>query len=292
MRACILYCTAAALALAGLVAAPAQPVSDVSGVVDATQSYFEVYQLPFSEPKATEAMAKAIVGADGSVIYDAQNRRLLVAAPRKKHQELKAMIEKLNVIPHNVRIEVEFKNAGSSEESEASVTAAGDVTIEDGLANTKIKIKPTLVNESITSSSSTKQTLLVASGHEGTLNVGQNVPYLEWLTTYGGATLGTVNWQQVGSRLVVEPFVIDQGPLIRVRVTPELSGMVDGKPFHTRFAAAATEIVVKDGEPFSIGGMNGDSTFYSRFLVGRASGSGQEQVDIVLTPHIMDMKGP
>jgi type II secretory pathway component GspD/PulD (secretin) len=101
-----------------------------------------------------------------------------------------------------------------------------------------------------------------------------------------------VNWQQVGSRLIVEPTVIGQGPMIRVRVTPELSGMVDGQPLHTRFAGATTEIVVKDGESFSIGGMAGDATFYSRFLVGRSDAGSQEQVDIVLTPHIMDLKGP
>jgi hypothetical protein len=278
------------LALVAPLAAPAQ-FSQVAGAVDSTQSQFEVYPVPFADPAAVEQVAKAIIGPGGTVVYDAQNKRLLVAAPRSKHQELKAMMDKLNVVPPNVRIDVEFKVLSDTAQSEASLSAEGEITREDGIDSTTIRIKPKVMDENVRGSSNVKQSLLVASGREGTLNIGRSVPYLEWLMGYAGAS-ANVRWQQVGARLVVEPFVVGQGPLIRLRITPELSGTVDGRPLHTRFSAAATEVTVESGQSVSLGGMARDETFYSRFLIGRSSADTQEQIDIVLTPRIMDVHGP
>lgn len=282
-------CAAFALFLAGV--ASSEPVSQVGAAVDATQSLFEVYPVPYADPKTIEEFARKIVGNEGTVMYDEHNLRLLVAAPRHKHQELKGILDKVNVIPRNVRIEVEFKERTDASRSEVSVSAEGEITAEEGLDSTTIRIKPKILSEAVQGSSSVKQTLLVASGREGTLNIGQSVPYLEWLMGYGVAA-GNVKWQSVGARLVVEPLVIGQGPMVRVRITPELSGMVDGRPYHARFSGASTEVTVQDGQSFSIGGLTRDEAFYNRFLIGRSQAGRDEAVDIVLTPRIMGAQGP
>jgi hypothetical protein len=256
---------------------------------------FEVYPIAFADLRATEQVAKSIAGPDGTVVLDEQGQRLLVATTKEKHAQLAEMIGKLNIIPRNVRIDVEFRERSDDSQTEVSVTADGEVTRVDGVTSSKIRIKPRIIDENTRGSSRTRQTLLVASGREGVLHIGDRVPYIEWLTSYGarsGYLQQSVQWQDVGSRLVVSPSVVGDGPLIRIRLTPELSGRVDGQPLQTRFSGAATEVVVSDGETFQLGGLDQNRDMYSRFLVGVSEAGSQQTLDIFLTPHIMDPKVP
>jgi hypothetical protein len=157
-----------------------------------------------------------------------------------------------------------------------------------------LKIKPKLINQSITQSSADTQILLVASGRQGSLRVGESVPSLQWITEYGfqgGYTVPQVVWQEVGSFLVVEPVIIGDGPMIRVRLTPELRGIVDGKSCQTRFASVSTEVMVQDGESFQIGGSGKTAEFYSRFLVGTARNGMMQNLNIRMIPRIMTSSG-
>ena len=79
--------------------------------------------------------------------------------------------------------------------------------------------------------------------------------------------------------------------MIRIRLTPELSGLVDGNVLHTRFSGVATEVVVQHGQTFQIGGLDKDNDFYSRFLVGFDRSGGQQKLNITLTPHIVGPAG-
>ena len=256
---------------------------------------FQVYPIAFADPRATEQVAKSIVGNDGTVVLDEQNHRLLVATTKDKHAQLADMIGKLNVVPRNVRIDIVFRGRDDQDASEVSVAADGEVSREDGVTSTKIRIKPKVIDESTRGSSRVRQQLLVASGREGVLHIGDRVPYIEWLTSYGarsGYLQQNVQWQDVGSRLVVAPVIVGDGPLIRIRLTPELSGRADGRVLETRFSSASTEVVVSDGETFQLGGLDQNRDVYSRFLVGVSEAGSQQSLDIFLTPHIIDPRVP
>jgi hypothetical protein len=95
-----------------------------------------------------------------------------------------------------------------------------------------------------------------------------------------------VAWRDVGSFLAVEPTVIGDGPLIRVRVTPELVGTVNGSPYETKFSSVATEVTVSDGETITIGSDAKNTEFYSRFLIGVSRSGSSRRLNITMTPHI------
>jgi type II secretory pathway component GspD/PulD (secretin) len=138
------------------------------------------------------------------------------------------------------------------------------------------------------------QTLLVASGRQASLRVGESVPYVDWFVDYGtryGYLQQSINWKDVGASLIVEPVVIGEGPMIRIRLTPELSGLVDGNVYRTSFSRVATEIVVQDGQTFQIGGLDKDEDFYSRFLIGFDRSGSRQALNITLTPRIVDSSG-
>ena len=256
---------------------------------------FEVYPIGFSDGAAMEQMAKAMVGADGTVTLDAQNRRLLVLATPEQHKQIAALVSKTAVSPKNVRIEVTF--SGGEIENERGAAADGQVGVgrEDGVTHVKWKVRPQVVDRSVDISTDTRQQLLVASGREGKLSIGQSAPYQTWLVDYGvthGFIQRQLAWRDVGSFLAVEPTVIGDGPLIRVRVTPELIGTVNGSPCETRFASVATEVTVNDGETVTLGGDEKNSEFYSRFLIGVSRSGSSRHLNITLTPHILELSRP
>ena len=77
------------------------------------------------------------------------------------------------------------------------------------------------------------------------------------------------------------------GGLIRLRITPELRGLVDGDSRAVRFASAASEVVISDGQSYPLAGLAEGHEFMQRFLVGRSSGEVTETLDITVTPRVM-----
>ena len=258
------------------------------------QSRFEVYSLGFADAQSAVEMVKAIVGPTGSVSLDETNRRLLVVATGERHAQVADMMRKLNDPPKNVRIEVRFIGSSRQQDEGAGIEAAGGIVRSEGITRTTIKVKPRIENTTIKASSDVAQLLLVASGRQGVLRVGESVPYVDWFVDYSlrcGYLQQRINWKDVGASLIVEPTVIGDGPLIRIRLTPELSGLVDGNIYQTRFSRVATEVVVQDGQTFQIGGLDKDNDFYSRFLIGFNRSGDRQALNISLTPHIMGASG-
>lgn len=251
---------------------------------------FKTYDIGFADASNTVAMAGAMLGADGKVFFDASTHHLMVLASSNGHDQVAALIRQVNVPPHNVRIEVKYRGQELNTEREASVSGQGAVVRGHGPTRSAFQVRPRLTDTSSTLTSSTAQQILVSSGHPASIFVGETVPYLEWIMDYGvrwGVVGQQIAWQQVGATLVVEPWVIGDGPLIRVRLTPELSGRVDGNPYRTRFTTVATEVVVNDGVPFSLGGLKENKDFYSRFLVGVSQSGARQSLDIELTARIV-----
>lgn len=253
---------------------------------------FEVYPLGLSDGVSMEQMVKAVVGAEGTVTFDEKNRRLLVLATPEQHRQIAGMFTKTAVSPKNVRIEVVFSGGEIQTERGAGVGGQVGVVREEGITTTRWKVRPQVKDTRVETSSETRQQLLVSSGHEAMLRVGETVPYQTWLVDYGiahGYIQQQIAWRDVGSFLVVQPTVIGDGPFVRVRVTPELVGTVNGSSYRTRFASVATEVTVSDGETVTIGGDAKDTDFYSRFLIGATRSGGTRSLTITMTPRIQSL---
>lgn len=256
---------------------------------------FEVYSVGSGDPAAMETVVRSMVGEGSSVVLDPSSARLLVVATAAEHQRIAEALGKMDLPARNVQITVEFRKQSQDTSVGAGLSAEGSLERTEGITHTTIRVAPRIENTSILGRSDVAQTLLVASGREGLLRVGEQVPYIDWLVDYGltcGLYQQRIAWQEVGSSLVVEPTVIGEGPMIRIRITPQLSGLVDGNPYHTRFAGVSTEVVVQDGQTFQIGGADKDEEFYSRFLIGFNRSGSQEKLGIFLTPRIFGASPP
>ena len=180
---------------------------------------FEIYPLPYADVQAAEEAVRAVVGEEGSVVVDKPGRRVIVVTTEERHAQVAEMVSRLNVAPRNVRIDVEFRGASRENLQGFDLNAGGGVERKDGISSTSFKIKPRIQNETVSISSRVSQSLLVASGREGRIQVGESVPYLEWIEDWGlrgGVLQQRIQWQRVGSSLVVEPLVVGGEMVSRV----------------------------------------------------------------------------
>ncbi len=250
---------------------------------------FEVYPLGGADMESTLETVRLFVGAEGHVTPDPVHQRLLVVTTAERHARIAELVQKLSGPTRNVFIEVRIETAGEQRESNISVGGSGDVTIDrDGLSGS-VRIKPRVVNQTTTRSGASTQSLLVGSGREAVLRVGESVPYIDWISDFGlrnGLLQTRLAWQQVGSFLIVQPTIIGNGPTIRVRITPELRGLVNGRPEHVRFSTLTTDVVARDGESLHLGGLGQQGEFFSRFLVGVGAGGAAESLSVRLVPRI------
>lgn len=250
---------------------------------------FKVYPLAFADGAAVTQALVQVLGTPVTCILEPRRNQLLIGAPEAQHATIAGLIRQLDIPPQNVRITVGFHETVQREQFGASVEGGGVVRTDLAPGRYRLRVQPRVENVLMQGRSDTVQSLLVASGHEGFISVGEQVPYLEWLMDYGlqfGYLEQRVAWQEVGARLWVQPTVIGSGPLVRIRVVPELSGFADGRSCRIRYNRVSTEIVAQDGQTVSLGGLARDETFYSRFLVGFDSQQRVQPLSITITPHI------
>lgn len=250
---------------------------------------FRVYTVRAPLSDAAVEVLRDLVVPDGQVVYDPPHR-LLVIATEETHQRIADALQQMDAPPLNVRLTVRFQRQGSAREQEAGLSASREFVRHEGLTHTTIRVKPRIVDETTTLSENTAQMLLVASGSEASIAVGEEVPYLTWLMAYGrkcGLLREEIIWEKVGAYLVAQPTVVGNGPLVRIRLIPELRGMVKGVPYRIRFSQVATEVVAQDGQTFPLGALDQNAEFYSRYLIGRGRSGGYETLQITLTPEIV-----
>jgi type II secretory pathway component GspD/PulD (secretin) len=254
------------------------------------QETLKLYTVRYSDPAMIADVVPMMMPSTNGLSIQAVDRKLAVRGTAEQHAVVEQLLRELDKAPKNVQINVQFATSGQTSSHEAGIRPKGPIILRDGEIHGAFEGR--FSNQSTTSSENTTQMLVAMDGRSATLCVGERVPYLAWLTEYswrhGYIREVQIEWQDVGSFLAVYPEIIGDGPMIRVRLIPELSGRLkDGTEQTIQFTEVATEVIVRDGQTISIGGFNTDEEFSSKFLVGRSGGSETSITDITLTPRIL-----
>jgi len=257
----------------------------------------EIYPVGLSDFDLAEQMAKQIVSSDGKLVADKSGNRLILYDYPDRHETLRKLLAKVQAPAHNVRIKVAFKDNTVTQSDGVSVDGrirTGPVVIRSGGAPADGSTRIQVTNQRTTLGSNVQQELLVISGGKAKIRIGTDVPYAEWFWNYGlqlGLWAGQVRWKEVGAQMVVEPYVI--GSNVRVRLTPELSYVVDGQTMATAIEKLTTEVIVADGQEIDLGGLPAaDKEFYSKFLVGYGHQGEKRSLRITLKPTIESVQAP
>lgn len=254
---------------------------------------FEVYPVGIGDYETILSAVKAIASPDGKVIADAAHQRIIVIDKPEVHQKIRNVIDLLQIPQKNVRIKVRFEehSTGAHQEFGARETIKmGNVTVTPVPKKTEEGLRVKGRDDSFSSTSLTQQELLVVNNGSASLEVATEIPYYQWIYNFGvaqGLWTAETEWRSVGAKLCIKPTII--GNTIRIKLTPELSALVHGKPDVISMETLSTEVIAVNGEEISLGGVPAQfQEFYSKFLVGYDNFHRVRSLNIYLTPVIED----
>lgn len=265
------------------------------GSVAADNRVMETYPLYTPEVAVVVSVAESVASPGSRVLYDKTGGRLLILATAEDHVRLREVLNGINQPLPNVRIEVSIKESGQQELSSIGVSGEGTVVVTDDDTEVSGTVKPRVQSRAERRSRGVKQTLLLQSGGEAVLRVGEEVPNAEWLTSYGqqqGYAPVIVETREVGAVLRVHARVIGDGPLISLKLTPEFTEIGKDGVQGLIFTRLSTDVTVEDGATISLGGLDENSEFFSRFLIGADREGKRRALTITLTPHIEHPAAP
>jgi hypothetical protein len=260
-----------------------------AGAEPSASSTLVYYTVLHANLESVRETVAELLGTEGQVLVDRVGGRLIVNTTASRHVLVEQLLKGLDVALMNVRIEVRLKLRELTTERGGSIGGSGRSSSSRRDGSAEFKIKPRVHDDRTQENEDIQQILLVESGSEGSLRVGESIPYLGWLQEYGVNRRlfpSEIVWQEVGAFLTVQPQVIGTGPLIRLRITPELRGLVDHNPLRVKYSTVTTEVTVQDGETVDLGGLNKNRDFYGRFLVGMDRDNNERSLEITLTSHL------
>lgn len=268
------------------------------GAGEQPETAFETYALGLNDHSGIQETVEKLVGKDGQVIYFKDGNELIVSTTYDKHKVIAALVKGLSEkaaarVAPNIRIDVDFIET-TSEKRFGGGVRRDDVRVTRKGRSTHFKFSPSVRGQSSTGSMNARQTIVVRSGGTARLRVGEEVPYYEWLIEFGLANQyieQKFEMREVGASLLVEPTLIGNGPLIQVRLVPEMSGLVNGQVNRIRYKNVATDVTIRSGSSITIGGLSRNKQFYKRFLAGAEGGGLTSGLNITLSARIVSPGG-
>lgn len=285
-----------ALAMAALsvaLTAPAGAQAPAPAARPAARTEMRVYDLGLTDPGMAADVVRGLLSPEGRVYPDPAQHRLVVSDRPDVHARVAEALRTLTVAPRNIRIEVtgQMERTGRQRQVDAS-GAIGGGPVRVGVGRRPPPTSGVVIGAQDSRSRTSvnaSQNLLVLSGGQASLTVAEQVPYSEWLFTWGvshGLWAQNVVWQEVGTSMVVAPRVLGNGTIL-VRLTPRFDYRSGGSSQVVDVNELSTEVVVRDGEEIDLGGVPfRDETFRERFLAGIDESGQTTQVSMKLRARV------
>jgi Bacterial type II and III secretion system protein len=184
--------------------------------------------------------------------------------------------------PRNVRVALQFESSSTNRVTGADpagrvivtrrgVGGRGGLTVED--SRTRVRQTTSLF-------------VVVQDGGEGRLLVATTVPYpqvaffYDYATARGLVATG-IQWEQVGTSLVVRPSILPDGT-IRVRLTPHVTYLTATGGGEVEFAEASSDLRVPAGAPVALGGAEQQLSALTRQILGERASQASGQLTLTL----------
>lgn len=214
-------------------------------------------------------------------------RLIVVAAFFAGAPALHAQTSLIPPPPGNVKVTVEFRQAGQSVQGGAVVqgTGPGGTIVQVGPRGVRGSGQLQVQESQRITRQSVGSFLFIQDGGEGSITLAEQVPEVAWYYQYALGhhyIAAGVIFRSLGTSFLVRPAVLPNRR-IRLKITPQLSYRSDADAGTIELVEASTEIVVPSGQPITIGGSEGSSEVVRQFLLGYEQAYRTSQVSIVLT---------
>lgn len=236
----------------------------------------------------------------GKLSYFKPRNALVVKDEPARVERIAALMASLDKPAANIRVEVEFLNAGMSKSS-------GGAVVTSRHSGPAVLLAP---DKRTTTTDNTTQFIMARSGYPAKLWAGESVPQPTFLRQYnfvqlqpgrGVTAVSTTEVdferQEVGSALYVTATYQDSG-LIEIELYPVVTYKDQQGAAHAlRVQQVSTRVVARNGERVLVGGADkAAQKFYQQFLGPTvwSKEASSESLSIYLTPlvRVMDRAAP
>jgi type II secretory pathway component GspD/PulD (secretin) len=242
-----------------------------------------------SDPNLLVQATRELLGTNATIAHVSSRGLLIVTATPDEQSKVAFLLKEINRPAPNVRIDVVVLDVSQADNTGVALDGGTKVSRSSRGSKSATKVKVQLNQQNTGADQHNSQSVLVQSGSEASIFIGEDVPYADWIVTYGrvsGYMTQDFETIRVGSSLSVQPTVVGAGPLINVTLTPEISAMAGGMFRRVKYTKLATTVTARDGESVTIGALAGDKEFSDRFMVGGARGREPHGIQVRLTARI------
>lgn len=183
----------------------------------------------------------------------------------------------------HIKIVLETKQTGTS--NQEAVQGSGSVVIRRGTVQPSGRV--TAAERQTTVQRSSGVFTLVLDGSESILSVATRVPqsqlaYFHNYAAGSGYIERRIVFQDVGTSLRVSAAALPDGQ-IQLRLTPRISYFSAERPGAIDFTEAATELIVPNGQPVSLGGSTTNLHELTRQILGYRERAGSSEIKLIVT---------
>jgi type II/III secretion system protein len=188
----------------------------------------------------------------------------------------------------HIKVVLETQQSGSS--NREAVQGSGSVVIRRGTVSPSGRV--TAADRQTTVKRSSGIFTLVLDGSESILTVATRVPQSE-IFYYHSHAIGVghierrIIFTDVGTSLRVSGSILPDGQ-IRLRLTPRISYFSADRPGAIDFTEAASELIVPNGQPVSLGGSTANLHEITRQILGYQDRASSSETNLVVTATIQN----
>lgn len=188
----------------------------------------------------------------------------------------------------NIKVVLESRHSGAADRD--TLQGSGGVIVRRGAASPSGSIVGGERQTTVQRSSAIFT--VVSDGGESILTVATRVPRSE-IAYYYDYALGAryverrIVFQDVGTSLRVRAQILPDGQ-ISLRLTPRISYFSAEQPGAIDFTEAATELIVPNGQPASLGGSTANLHEITRRMLGYQSRSRSDEIGLVVTATVQN----
>lgn len=246
--------------------------------VSAQATVLEVIELRHRAPEELLPVVQDALAPDGSA--SAHAGKLIVRARPAQIRELRALLQTLDVPARQLLITVRQLREGETREREAGLSGRievgeGEVVLPDEQGRAR-RPRLRVQDEQRRNRAGDTQNLRVLEGYEGTVFIGQTLPYVQRQYLPNGQFVETVGMQDVRTGFVVRPRL--QGQQVLLEISPQQERPASGGRIERQ--GTTTTVTGPLGEWLDLSGVVETTSESSSGILsgGRRQASGQSTV--------------
>jgi len=234
----------------------------------------EVIKVEYRWVEDTLPIVRNLLSPQGKVTPDYRTNSLVIVDTPESIQNIRAVLQRLDQVPAQVRIEVRLgevnKETNRAGAVEGKISGDGWEVSKGDDSNDGVQM--TLSGQRKESDRSSGYTLLVQSGTPGYLRVGKDIPYQQnWnalCRKYGGCE-GGILYRRAETGMDINPRIV--GDKVILEITPRISDASSNGII--RFSGASTQVMLPLGEWITIGETDESTNDALRAILARGSGN-------------------